>query len=165
MSGSAQMEWSRDLGTRWYELDRARLGWRFDIAREGELNPEAPFAFEYPNWWGSRTVVKLPNKGKGFRLQGGSLDKVVGDLYRFNRKVEVIDGVVTMAAETRALAAELPAERAARTRTEMAELASNGVFIRAPEDYQKTAEERAQAAREDLAENKAARGKASLESK
>jgi Domain of Unknown Function with PDB structure (DUF3857)/Transglutaminase-like superfamily len=159
MTGSAQMEWTRDLGTRWYELDRARLGWRFDIAREGELNPEAPFAFEYPNWWGSKTVVKLPNMGKGFRLQGGSLDKVVGDLYRFNRKVEVVDGVVTMAAETRALAAELPAARAARTRTEMAELASNGVFIRAPEDYQKTAEERAQAAREDLAETKAARNK------
>ncbi len=158
MSGSAQMEWSRDLGTRWYELDRARLGWRFDIAREGELSPDAPFAFEYPNWWGSRTVVKLPNKGKGFRLQGGSLDKVVGDLYRFNRKVEVVDGVVTMAAETRALAAELPADRAARTRTEMAELATNGIFIRAPEDYQKTADERAQAAREDAAEVRAGAG-------
>ena len=152
------MEWTRDLGTRWYELDRARLGWRFDIAREGELSPEAPFAFEYPNWWGSRTVVKLPNKGKGFRLQGGSLDKVVGGLYRFNRKVEVIDGTVTMAAETRALAAELPAARAARTRTEMAELASNGVFIRAPEDYQPTAEERVQGAREDAAEVKAGAG-------
>jgi Domain of Unknown Function with PDB structure (DUF3857)/Transglutaminase-like superfamily len=165
MSGSAQMEWSRDLGTRWYELDRARLGWRFDIAREGELSPEAPFAFEYPNWWGSRTVVKLPNKGKGFRLQGGSLDKVVGDLYRFSRKVEVADGTVTMAAETRALAAELPADRAARTRSEMAELASNGVFIRAPEDYQQTAEERAQTAREDLAESKAARGRTVIGSK
>ena len=61
-----------------------------------------------------------------------------------------------MAAETKALAGELSADRAARTRTEMAELAANGVFIRAPEDYQKTAEERAQAAREDLAEAKAA---------
>lgn len=155
MSGSAQMEWTRDLGTRWYELDRARLGWRFDIAREGELNPEAPFAFSYPNWWGSRQVIKLPNKGKGFRIQGGSIDKTVGDLFRFRRTIELADGVVTMSAETKALKGELAADRAARTRSEMAELASNGVFVRAPDDYQPTNAELAQRAREDQAENRA----------
>lgn len=159
MSGSAQMEWSRDLSTRWYEMDRARLGWRFDIAREGELNAEAPFAFDYPDWWGSRQTIKLPDGGKGFRMQGGSIDRIVGDLYRFRRKVTMSEGVVTMEADTRALAGELAADRAARTRSEMAELAGNGVYIRAPEDYQPTAEERAQAARAQQAENRARAGK------
>jgi hypothetical protein len=35
MSGTALMDWTADLGTRWYEIDRSRLGWRIDIAREG----------------------------------------------------------------------------------------------------------------------------------
>jgi hypothetical protein len=159
MAGSAQMEWSRDLGTRWFEIDRARLGWRFDIAREGELSPDAPFAFDYPDWWAARAVIRLPNQGKGFTVQGGSLDKTVGDLYRFRRKVSVAEGVVTMEAETRALAAELPATRAARTRAEMAELAANGVFIRAPNDYQPTRAEREQLRREEQAETMAALAK------
>lgn len=142
MQGSAAMEWSADLGTRWYEMDRARLGWRFDIAREGELNRDAPFAFDYPDWWASKEVIKLPGGGKGFRMQGGSVDKVVGNLYHFKRKVDLVDGVATMEAETRALAGELPAAKAAQTRAQMIELAGVGVFIRAPEDYEPTAGDR-----------------------
>lgn len=159
MTGTAQMEWTADLGTRWYEVDRSRLGWRFDIAREGELNKTAPYAVSFPDWWGSKTTIILPNKGKGFRLQGGSYDKTIGDLYQFHRKVDLVDGVVVMESETRTLAAELPADRAPRTRSEMAELAGNSVYVRAPNDYQKTPEELEQAKREDAAEARAAKGK------
>ena len=28
MTGSATLEWTRDQGIRWYEMDRSRLGWR-----------------------------------------------------------------------------------------------------------------------------------------
>ncbi|MFM5949742.1 MAG: DUF3857 domain-containing transglutaminase family protein [Novosphingobium sp.] len=163
MTGTAQMEWTADLGTRWYEVDRSRLGWRFNIAREGEINTDAPFAFTYPDWWSSKVTIQLPYGGKGFRLQGSDpVDRTVGDLYQFRRKVSLTGGVVTMEADTRALAPELPADRAPRARSDLLELAGAGVYIRAPSDYAPTEAEKERNRKSDEAEAKArdkARGK------
>ena len=159
MTGSATLEWTRDQGTRWYEMDRSRLGWRFNAAREGQLNPDAPYAFDYPDWWTYRETIILPGEGKGFRVQGESVDQTVGDLYQFHRTVERDGGKVTVVAETKALARELPAERAARTRTQMTELAASGVYLRMPDDYEPTKAEKDQARREDAAEAAAQRTK------
>lgn len=159
MTGSATMEWTRDLGTRWYEMDRSRLGWRFDIAREGELNADAPYAFEYPDWWIYKQTIILPHDGKDFRLQGDSFDQTIGDLYQFKRTISKQGATVTMVAETRALAGELPAARASRTRAAMAELAGNSVFVRMPSDYEPTEAEKEQTRREDAAEAEAAKAK------
>lgn len=160
MEGTAAMEWTADLGTRWFEIDRSRLGWRFDIAREGELNSDAPYAVDYPDWWGARVTIKLPYGGKGFRLQGDSVDKTVGDLYHFRRSVVLLAGMVVMESETKALSDQLPAARAARVRAEMAELATNSVFVRAPSDYVPTEQEKAETRRQELAEHAAGRSDA-----
>ena len=160
MTGSATLEWTRDQGIRWYEMDRSRLGWRFNIAREGQLNPDAPYAFDYPDWWTYRETIILPDDGKGFRVQGESVEQTVGDLYQFHRTVERDGGKVTVVAETKALSSELPAARAARTRTQMSELASSGVYLRMPADYEPSEAEKDQARREDQAEAAAARTKA-----
>lgn len=159
MTGSATMEWTRELGTRWYEIDRSRLGWRFDIAREGELSPDAPYAFDYPDWWVYKQTIILPHEGKGFRIQGEGIDQTIGDLYQFKRTVSKDGATVTMEAQTRALAGELPAARASRTRTAMAELANGTVFIRMPADYEPTEAEKDLARREDEAEAQAAKAK------
>ncbi len=160
MTGTAQMEWTSDLGARWYEVDRSRIGWRFNIAREGEINTDAPFAFNYPDWWSSKVTIVLPYGGKGFRLQGGdAVDRTVGDLYRIRRTVSLKDGVVTMEADTRALASELPVARAPRARADLLELSNVGVYVRAPSDYAPTEAEAEQARKSDEAEAKA-RGKA-----
>lgn len=156
MSGTAQMEWTADLGTRWYEVDRSRIGWRLDIAREGEVSKDAPFAFNYPDWWGSKVSIVLPHGGNGFRVQGGEpVDRTVGDLFHFRRKVSLENGVVMMEADTRALSAELPADRAPRARTEMVELANGGVYIRAPNNYKPTEAEKERTRKSDEAEAKA----------
>ena len=160
MTGSATLEWTRDQGVRWYEMDRSRLGWRFNIAREGELSPDAPYAFDYPDWWTYRETIILPGGGKGFRVQGEGVDQTVGDLYQFHRTIERDGAKVTVVAETRALANELSAARAARARTQMTELASSGVYLRLPDDYEPTEAEKDQARREDAAEAAAERSKA-----
>ena len=160
MTGSATLEWTREQGTRWYEMDRSRLGWRFNIAREGELNPDAPYAFDYPDWWTYRETIILPGGGHGFRIQGEAIDQTVGDLYRFRRTVERDGAKVTVVAETKALAGELPAARAARARAQMTELASSGVYLRLPSDYEPTDAEKDQARRADEAEAAADRTKA-----
>ena len=159
MTGSAAMEWTRDQGTRWYEMDRSRLGWRFNIAREGELSPDAPYAFDYPDWWTYRETIILPNGGKGFRVQGEAVEQTVGDLYQFRRTVDRDGAKVVVSAETKALTGELPAARAARARAQMSELASSGVYLRVPSDYEPTEAEKDQARREDEAEAAATRAK------
>ena len=161
LSGSAAMEWTRDLGTRWYEMDRSRLGWRLDVAREGALNPGAPFAFDYPDWWAFEQTIILPGGGAGFKVQGEGYDQTIGDLYQFTRTVKRDGAVVTMTAQTKALASELPAARASRARAQMAELSSNGVYIRMPVDYEPTTAEKDQLRREDAAEAAAATAKLS----
>lgn len=135
MSGTAKMEWSEDAGARWYAVDRARIGWKFDTVRDGTLAKDAPFAFDYPDYWESRETIKLPAKGAGFRLQGGSVDQTIGGLYAFHRKVTLEGETVTMESSTRALASELPANKAEQTRSEMAALAATGIFVRVPDDY------------------------------
>ena len=160
MTGSATLEWTREQGIRWYEMDRSRLGWRFNIAREGELSPDAPYAFDFPDWWTYRETIILPGGGQGFRIQGENVDQTVGDLYRFHRTIERDGAKVTVMAETRALAGELPAARAARTRSQMTELAASGVYLRLPADYEPTEAEKDQARREDEAEAAAERTKA-----
>lgn len=135
MTGTAKMEWFKDAGARWYEVDGARLGWKFDVVRDGQLNADAPFAFDYPDWWAKRETIKLPGSGRGFKLQGGSIDEKVGGLYSFHRKVSIDGDTLTMEANTQALAAELPAAKAAATRTRMAELSASGVYVRVPDDY------------------------------
>ena len=135
MSGSAKLGWIADSGTRWYEADGARLGWKIDINRDGQLNADAPFAFEHPDWWTQRETIKLPNGGKGFKLQGTDVDETVGDLYTFHRKTAIDGGVMNLEVSTRSLSAELPAAKAAATRSRMAALAEVGVYVRAPDDY------------------------------
>lgn len=135
MKGKAKMDWYMSGSTRWYELDRARVGWKIKVERDGELNPDAPFAFDYPAWWANRETIVLPQKGTGFALQAKDIDRTVGDLYAFHRKVAITDGVLRMENDTRALKDELPATQAVSVRDEMQALANDGVFVRVPDNY------------------------------
>ena len=138
MTGTAKMEWYEDVGSRWYEVDRSRLGWKFDTDREGAISKDAPFAFDYPDYWASRETIKLPAGGAGFKLQGSSVDQTIGGIYAFHREVGIENGVMTMESSTRALAPELPASKAEQTRSEMSALAANGVYVRVPDTYMAT---------------------------
>ena len=91
-----------------YKSFRWNVPGRFNIAREGELSPDAPYAFDFPDWWTYRETIILPNGGQGFRVQGEAVDQTVGDLYQFRRSVKRDGAKVTVVAETRALAGELP---------------------------------------------------------
>jgi tetratricopeptide (TPR) repeat protein len=139
MTGTAKMDWYSDVGSRWYEVDRSRLGWKLDIDRDGAIETDAPFAIDFPDYWASRETIKLPAGVSGFKLQGGPVDQQIGGIYAFHRTVGIADGVVTMDSSTRALASELPASKAEQTRTEMSALANGGVYVRVPDDYMATA--------------------------
>jgi len=138
LRGKVKMDWYSNGTARWYELDRARLGWKIETTRDGELIPDAPFAFTFPEWWANHEVVILPPsdaKAAGFTMQARNVDRVVGDLFAFHRKVTLAKDTVTMDNDTRALRSELPASEADAVRATMQELSSDGVFIHLPDDY------------------------------
>ena len=139
LRGHAKMDWSLSGSARWYELDRARVGWKFDTTRDGTLIPDAPFVFDHPQWWANHETVILPQHGQGFTLQSKDIDSTVGGLYAFHRKVTIKDGVVTMDNDTRSLKSELPAADVESVRSAMQDLAGEGVFIHLPDTYLHTA--------------------------
>ena len=149
LHGKAKMDWYPSGSARWYELDRARVGWKIETTRDNELSPDAPFAFTFPEWWANHEVVILPRGDQnvggqagdnaGFTMQAHDVDRVVGDLFAFHRKVTLAHGVVTMDNDTRALRSELPASEADAVRATMQEMSSDGVFIHLPDGYFHTA--------------------------
>ncbi len=139
LRGRARMDWALSGTARWYELDRARVGWKIDTTRDGTLIPDAPFVFSHPEWWANHETVILPQHGQGFTLQSQDVDRTVGGLYAFHRKVTLEKGVVTMDNDTRSLKSELPAGEAQSVRAAMQELAGEGVFIHLPDTYLHTA--------------------------
>lgn len=139
MRGTAKMDWYSDVGARWYELDRSRLGWKFDTDRTNMVSADAPFAVEYPDYWESRQTIKLPRGGEGFQVQGESIDQQVQGVYAMHRKITLSGALVTMEASTRALAPELPIVHAEQASSELAALRLKGAFVRVPDDYEATA--------------------------
>lgn len=135
LRGTAKMDWYIEGNTRWYELDRARLGWKFTITREGEIQTEAPYAVDHPEWWANREVIHLPQGGKGFALQAVQTDTQVSDIYAFHRKVSLAGDTVQMENDTRSLKRELPAAQAESARDQLQQLANTGAFVRVPSDY------------------------------
>jgi len=143
LTGTAKMSWTKESGTRWYELDGARVGFKIDIARDDMLNTTAPYSVGFPDWKERRETILLPNNGRGFALQGGNVDRTVGSAYKLHREVKLDGNRLTMVASTRALAPEFPGETAETVKTQLSELAEVGVFLRLPNDYQRTEAEMA----------------------
>lgn len=135
LKGTAKMDWYVEGASRWYELDHARVGWKFTTTREGEIQTDAPYAVDHPEWWANREVIHLPQGGKGFTLQATSDDTQVGGIYAFHRKVSLDGDTVQMENDTRSLKRELPAAEAESARDQLQKLANTGAFIRVPTDY------------------------------
>src|SRR6185312_8867043 len=135
LSAADRNQQLRDLWRKNFDqVARSRLGWKFDTDRPNAIEKDAPFSVDYPDYWESRETIKLPSGGDGFKLQGGSVDQTVGGIYAFHRKVDINGDTLTMEASTRALAPELPAAKAEQTRSDLAALQNDGVYIRVPDN-------------------------------
>lgn len=140
MTGTARMDWSSNDGTRWYELDGARLGAKMDTARDPGPDREAPFATDYPDWQQWRETIHLPHDGKGFVLDGGNLDRTIGP-FTIHSKVTIDGATLTMVASSRTTAPEIVFAQADAMRDAMSKLYDRGVNVRPPLDYKPSAAE------------------------
>jgi tetratricopeptide (TPR) repeat protein len=117
----------------------ASLGYRADFKREDGLPKDAPYLVRgYPSASLFRLTLKLPVKGVGFKLTAPDVDKAAAG-QAFFRKTRLENGVLTMEVSTRALAPEFPASEAKAASEALSELASQRVYLTAPDDYRGTA--------------------------
>ncbi len=108
MDGVATMAWTADGGTRtWrYETDGTRVGWGYETTRTGGGHIDAPIKIMFPAYYHNREEIILPKGGKGFTVDGDTVDKTMGGA-DFKRSWTLANGVLTIDSSKRALVPEI----------------------------------------------------------
>ena len=147
MDGAANMEWNWDDATRtWrYETDNTRLGWESVKARQPGPHSDAPFKLLYPVYYHNHEDILLPKGGKGFAVDGETVDKALGGS-TFKRTIGIHDGVLSIDASKRSLVPEITAAEEASDLAVLNAMYQKGVFLVAPEGYKAGAGENAKLA-------------------
>ena len=141
MDGTANLTWDPgNNNTRVYYVAASALGGKPDFTRQPGPRADAPFAVPYPAFAETHQTVILPNKGQGFRLQGGDVDQRVAGRW-FSRKARIEKGVFKLDVATQSLAPEFPASEAPAAEQALKDLAKASVYIGAPANYRMTAED------------------------
>jgi tetratricopeptide (TPR) repeat protein len=136
MDGVAQLDWRVDDSGRGkrLQLTLAGLGRPADFKRDPGARMDAPYATPFPEYIAGEETVILPDGGRGYRLEGRDIDRVVGGVH-YSRTTFIKDGAAVARTSTQALAPEFPANAAYTTQLGLADLAEEGVWVRAPVAY------------------------------
>jgi tetratricopeptide (TPR) repeat protein len=141
MDGTAALAWDPGAPSgRFFLIDGSNLGWTADFTRQPGPHADAPFAVVYPFYREMHQTVILPNKGAGFFVHGGDLDKTVAGR-SLVRHAHLDKGVFTFDATLKSLAPEFPASEAAAAAQTLKELSKDSVYVGAPDSYRMTREE------------------------
>lgn len=144
LTAKGPQNWITTTGGRVMALPEVAMSIPNQAKRTGLEAPYAdyPYALAYP--WMNRSTVRvvLPNRGEGFRLEGGDQSIEAGG-FRIERSADLTDGVVTVTRTMTSLRPEITAEEMDQARKQAAGLVGAVVRLRAPADYSATAADRA----------------------
>lgn len=140
MDGSAAMAWKSFSAGRRFESDGSGLGWKPDFDRDPGPFHDAPYAVPHPYYTETVETVVLPNGGRGFMVAGDDIDKTAAGR-AFKRSSKIENGVFTMEAGVRSVAAEFPAAEVGAAKKAVEALHSDFVYLQAPKRYRATDEE------------------------
>ena len=107
VKGTGKIDWSTSDGVRRWELENTQFSLRqFD--RDSAQDLTAPYAVNYPTYGRWVTAVQLPDQGEGFKIQGLTVNQIVGGV-ALRRSTEVHDGRLVMMRSARAMVPEISA--------------------------------------------------------
>jgi tetratricopeptide (TPR) repeat protein len=134
MTGTTRMEWIQNGDVREFDLGDSQLGFSAAFKREPGPHADAPYAVAYPLFIRRAEVILLPRKGEGFSLAGAdaAVDVTVAG-QRYQRQTEIRNGILTLSATERSLAAEFPASEAEAAGDQLRALSRFDVVVRAAE--------------------------------
>jgi tetratricopeptide (TPR) repeat protein len=136
MDGVGKMDWALNGGIREFNIGDSSLGFTPNFARDPGPRTDAPYAVHYPDYNKWTVQIRLPAGGAGFTLAGAPADvdtTLAGRRYLRNTRIE--GGVVTMVAEDRALAPEVPAAAARGAEAQLRDLYRYNVMVRSRQSF------------------------------
>jgi tetratricopeptide (TPR) repeat protein len=132
ISARASMPWDRVSGTpaRRFKFDDETISWDTDFEREAGPFRDAPFEFPVPVYLASTETLILPNRGRGFTLDGSSFTKDVAGV-RISRQLSIANGSAVARSEFRRLQREVPAAAARAAAADIAAIREDSAYVRA----------------------------------
>lgn len=136
MRGTAKMDWNLAKQSKYYQLDRAWVGFTPDYHRDAGPDEHAPFSLDYPDYTLNRETIVLPGRGSEFTV-GDDHVQVNETLAErvFTRKVTKMGNVVTMEASARPLKPELAYDEAIAAAPKLTALGDTGAYINVSNTY------------------------------
>lgn len=136
MQGTAKMDWNLAKQSKYYQLDRAWVGFTPDYHRDAGPDDHAPFALDYPDYSLNRETVILPGKGSEFTIGDDhvQVSETIAERV-FTRKVTKTGNVVTMEASARPLKPELPYDEAIAAAPRLTALGDTSAYINVANTY------------------------------
>lgn len=141
--GRTRLSWVESGGSRFMGVPEATITLPHQEEREGLAAgfKDAPYAVTHPYLVRATYRIKLPDEGRGFRLEGGDQTVQAGG-YRLQRRAKLEAGTAEISISTTSLTPELSAAEMAESRTRAETFVDSGVRIRAPATYVATAADR-----------------------
>ncbi|WP_243451037.1 DUF3857 domain-containing protein [Sphingosinicella sp. CPCC 101087] len=132
-SGTVRLEWTRNTGTLSYRFrfDNDTIDWDQDFERQEGPHADVPFALDAQSFIETVETVLLPNRGRGFTLDGGDFDRTVAGV-RFSRSLSLVDGRAIARSLFQPIARELAAAEAKAGLPALREIADDEAYLVAP---------------------------------
>ena len=132
MTGTGEMDWNDKGETRYnnYEADRATLGQNLVSKRIEALQAVAP-VYVAQRFEATHQTILLPDGGRGFKLDGGNVDTVIGGIH-YRRTATLVGERFDMTTITQSREGELSYVDAVAADKATDELVKNRLFIDLP---------------------------------
>jgi tetratricopeptide (TPR) repeat protein/transglutaminase-like putative cysteine protease len=132
LDGAGPLPWTDHAGGRHFDIPDSELGTEVSLRRQTGIGSDAPFAVPYPLFVVNRTRIVLPDRGKGYTLEGGGdVDRVIAGI-AYRRTSQIADGAATLETSVRSLQREFPAAGATAAQAALDTLAEKPVWLEAP---------------------------------
>ncbi len=132
MAGTGEMDWNNKGETRYnnYEANYATLGQNLTTKRIEALQAVAP-VYVAQRFEATHQTILLPDGGRGFKLDGGNVDTMIGGV-RYRRDVKLVGERFDMSTTTRSSEGELSYADAVAADKATDELVKKRLFIDLP---------------------------------
>jgi len=130
--GRSRMDWRPlDGASNRFRFDNEVIRWTVSLDRPAGTVQDAPYAFPVPAYLARTDTVILPDGGRGFTIDGRSLDETVGGV-RISRRLGIAGGRATARAEFRRLEREVGAAAMRRAEPRLDAIGDDEAYLAGP---------------------------------
>lgn len=132
-TGTAAMDWSKVDGRKGhrFEFNQNGVKWEADFERAKDENKELPVVLQWPYFQRATEAILLPGGGKGFRIDGGEIERRFSGLH-ISRSVTLDGGKAVARSDFRHVGREISADDARAAEKALAGINESYAYVIAP---------------------------------